>query len=202
MVWKKRSFEKGPKMPFPKETNIFAVAMADLRGEGKPEFITLDQFDRLNVLSENGKIKWKSSDHFGGTDIFYDTKRKKRDDYRDDTPWRVYIPGRILVKDLNGEGIPQVIVNKNELVTRIIERSRMFETGEIHGLIWEESGLVSDWKTRALRNYVADFQVKDADNDGNEELVVAVVGSEETGEGISALLSKKSVSNIFFFKLF
>jgi TolB-like protein len=202
MVWKKRSFEKGPKMPFPKETNIFAVAMADLRGEGKPEFITLDQFDRLNVLSENGKIKWKSSDHFGGTDIFYDTKRKKRDDYRDDTPWRVYIPGRILVKDLNGEGIPQVIVNKNELVTRIIERSRMFETGEIHGLIWEESGLVSDWKTRALRNYVADFQVKDADNDGNEELVVAVVGSEETGEGISGLLSKKTVSNIFFFKLF
>jgi hypothetical protein len=61
---------------------------------------------------------------------------------------------------------------------------------------------VSDWKTRALKDYISDFQVKDADNDGNEELVVAVVGKEQTGEGISGLLSKKTISNIFFFKLF
>ena len=202
MVWKKTSFEKGPKMDFPKGTDIFGVAMADIRGEGKPEFITVDKFDRLNILSGDGKTRWVSADRFGGTDTFYDTKRKKRDDYRDDTPWRVYIPARILVKDLNGDGIPQIIVNKNELMTRIIERSRIFETGEIRCLVWEESGLVSDWKTRALKNYIPDFQVKDADNDGNEELVVAVVGTEETGEGISGLLSKKTVSNIFFFKLF
>ena len=30
MVWKKKSFEKGPKMPFPKGTDIFGVAMADI----------------------------------------------------------------------------------------------------------------------------------------------------------------------------
>ena len=35
MVWKKKSFEKGPKMPFPKETQIFGLAMADVRGKGK-----------------------------------------------------------------------------------------------------------------------------------------------------------------------
>jgi hypothetical protein len=189
-------------MPFPKGTDIFGVAMADIRGEGKPEFITLDRFDRLNVLSENGKVKWMSREHFGETDTFYDTKRKKRDDYRDDSPWRVYIPGRVLVKDLYGDGIPQIIVNKNEVVTRLFEKARSFESGEIHCLIWDESDLVADWKTRTLRDYIADFQVKDADNDGNEELVVAVVGKEETGEGIGGLLSKKTVSNIFFFKLF
>jgi TolB-like protein len=202
MVWKKKSFEKGPKMPFPKGTDIFGVAMADIRGEGKPEFITLDRFDRLNVLSENGKVKWMSREHFGETDTFYDTKRKKRDDYRDDSPWRVYIPGRVLVKDLYGDGIPQIIVNKNELVSRLFEKARSFESGEIHCLIWDESDLVADWKTRTLRDYIADFQVKDADNDGNEELVVAVVGKEQAGEGIGGLLSQKTVSNIFFFKLF
>jgi TolB-like protein len=202
MVWKKKSYEKGPKMPFPKETLIFGVAMADIRGEGKPEIITLDKFDRLNVLSEDGKTKWKSNDHFGGTDTFYDTKKKWREDYRDASPWRVYIPGRVLVKDLYGDGIPQIIVNKNELTTRLFEKARSFESGEIHSLIWNESDLVTDWKTRAFRDYVADFQVKDVDNDGNEELVFAVIGSEETGEGISGLVSRKTVSNIFFFKLF
>ena len=31
LIWKKNSFEKGPKMPFPKETNIFGLAMGDIR---------------------------------------------------------------------------------------------------------------------------------------------------------------------------
>ena len=202
MVWKKKSFEKGPKMDFPKGTNIYGVAMADIRGEGKPQIIALDRFDRLNVISEDGKTKWKSIDRFGGTDIFYDTKKKWREDYRDGSPYRVYIPGRILVKDLYGDGIPQIIINKNELTTRIFEKARSFESGEIYCLIWDESDLVTDWKTRTLRDYIADFQVKDVDNDGNEDLVFAVVGSRETGEGDSGLFSKKIVSNIFFFKLF
>ena len=189
-------------MDFPKETDIFGIAMADIRGEGKPDIIALDRFDRLNVLSEDGKTKWVSKDRFGGTDTFYDTKKKWRDDYKDSSPYRVYIPGRILVKDLNGDGIPQIIVNKNEFATRLFEKARSFETGEIHCLIWDESELVTDWRTRAVKDYIADFQVKDVDNDGNEDLVVAVVGKEETGEGISAVLSKKTISNIFFFKLF
>ena len=202
MVWKKKSFKKGPKMDFPPGTNIYGVAMADIRGEGKPQIIALDRFDRLNVISEDGKTMWKSIDRFGGTDIFYDTKKKWRDDYKDGSPYRVYIPGRILVKDLYGDGIPQIIINKNELTTRIFEKARSFESGEIYCLIWDESDLVTDWKTRTLRDYIADFQVKDVDNDGNEDLVFAVVGSKETGEGDSGLFSNKIVSNIYFFKLF
>ncbi len=202
MVWKKKSFVKGPKMPFPKETGILGVALADIRGTGKPEFIALDKFDRLSILSEDGKTQWKSTGRFGGTDNYYDTKKKKRDDYRDDSPWRVYIPGRVLVKDLNGDGIPQIIVNKNEPTTRLFEKARSYIEGEIDGLIWDESDLVTDWKTRALKTYIADYQVKDADNDGNEELVVAVVGREQTGEGISGFLSKTKIGTIYFFKLF
>ena len=41
-VWKKKSFEKGPKMPFPKETIIFGLTMADIRGDGKPNMIHFD----------------------------------------------------------------------------------------------------------------------------------------------------------------
>jgi hypothetical protein len=202
MVWKKKSFSKGPQMPILKGTGIFGVALADIRGTGKPEIIALDKFDRLNILSEDGKIQWKSTDRFGGTDNYYDTKKKMHDDYRDNSPWRVYIPGRVLVKDLNGDGIPQIIVNMNEPTTRLLGRARSYIGGEIDCLIWDDPDLLTDWKTRTLRAYIPDYQVKDVDNDGNEELVVAVVGREETGEGISGLLSKTKVSNLFFFKLF
>jgi len=202
MVWKKKSFEKGPKMDLPKGTNIFGAVMANFRENGKPEVITLDRFDRLNILSEAGKTLWNSADRFGGTNNFYETKKMWYYDYREKYPWRVYIPGRILIKDLEGDGIPQVIVNKNEPTTRLFERARSYESGEIQCLIWDQPNLETSWKTRSFKGYIPDFQVKDVNNDGNEELVFAVVGPDETGEGISGVLSDKKISNIYFFKLF
>jgi TolB-like protein len=201
-VWRKKSFEKGPKMPFPKETKVFGLTMADIRGKGKPEIIALDDFDRLNIFSEDGKSRWKSSDRFGATNNYYDTKKKKDVDFRygESPPWRVFIPGRILVRDLSGEGIPQIIVNKNEFSSKLSKRIRSYEKGEIHGLVWEEDTLTTDWKTREIKGYIADYQVRDVENDGNDELVLAVVAPPE--EGISGIFSRKSRSNIYFFNLY
>ncbi len=200
-VWKNKSFEEGPKMPFPKETKIFGLALADIRGKGKPEIILFDETERLNLLSEDGKTVWKGRDRFGGTNNFYDTKKKQDPGFRQDhLSWRVYIPGRILIKDLDGDGLPEVIVNKNELASGItFDKIRVFEKGEIHDLIWDQDYLTTSWKTREIRGYIADYQIKDVDNDGEEELVVAAVAPEE---GVTGFLSKTAKSNILFFKLF
>ncbi len=205
-VWKKKSFEKGPKMPFPKETNIFGTTVADIRGKGKLEVITFDQSSRLTIVSDDGKTQWKSRDRFGGTSNFYDTRKKLDPVFRpSDAPsWRTYIPGRILIRDLNGDGIPQLIVNKNEFTTQLFEKVRTYEKGEVFNLVWEEDRLIPNWKTREIEGYIADYQVKDADNDGNVDLVVAVVSPPApiSEEGILASLSRKKTSNILFFKLF
>ena len=201
MRWKNKSFEKGPKMPFPKDINIFGFTMADILGRGKPEIIAFDQFGRLNILAEDGKMLWRSSDRYGGTNNFYDTKKKGVVGFRqgESPPWRVYIPGRILIKDLDGDGIPEIIINKNEFATgKIIERVRIYEKGEFYNLVWEQDGLTTQWKTREIKGYIADFQVKDIENNGEEELVVAVAPpAEEIG-----ITSQKTRSNILFFKLF
>ena len=207
MVWKKNSFEKGPKMKFPSETMVFGITLADVRGKGKPEIIAFDKFDRLNIFSEDGKEKdrWKSSDRFGGTNNFYDTKMKADLAFRpgDAPKWRTFIPGRILVKDLYRDGIRQIIVNKNQFSSGMLsERIRTYEKGEIQGLVWEEDSLTADWKTKEIKGYIADYQVKDVENDGNDELVVAVSAPIESEDGISGILSRKSRSNIYFFKLY
>jgi TolB-like protein len=203
MVWKKKSYEKGPKMPFPKGTKIFGLAMGDLRKTGKPELIFLDSFDRLNIISQDGKTIWKSNDRFGGTDLFYDTKKKKPEAYRpqEAPPWRVYIPGRIVVRDLDGDGVPEVIINRNVFLTgRLFDKIRIPEGGDVVDLVWEEDILQTTWKTRQIEGYISDFQVKDADNDGVPELLVAVQASVE--ESISGVMSTKTRSNILFIKLF
>jgi hypothetical protein len=200
-VWKKKSFDRGPKMPFPKETILFGLTMADLRRDGKPHIVFFDQLEHLIVLSSDGKRLWKSSDRYGGTNNSYDTTKKKPEAFRpqDAPPFRVFIPGRILARDLDGDGVPEIIVNKNEFkMGDLFERLRSYEKGEIQNLVWEENELVTNWKTRELRGYIADYQIKDAENIGEDQLVVAIVGYEQEG----ATIFSKDKSNILFFKLF
>ncbi|MBM4277429.1 MAG: hypothetical protein FJ130_06025 [Deltaproteobacteria bacterium] len=198
-VWKKNSFEKGPKMGFPKETSIFGLAMGDIRGEGKLDVLALDESGRLKIVSGDGKSFWTSRAIFGGTNNSYDTKKKKDPVYRAGSApdWRVFIPGRILIKDLDGDGLNEVIVNKNHASLGLLERAKSFNAGEVYNLVWDAGNLTTNWKTRELDGYISDFQLKDADNDGNEELVVAVTESHASGA-----MGGTGASMILFFKLF
>ena len=196
-VWKKNSFEKGPKMAFPKETNIFGLTMADIRVQGATDIITISDRGHLIVESIEGKFSWRSKERFGGTNNYYDTKKKIDPVYRpgDAPDWRVYIPGRIIVKDLDGDGSNELIINKNYSSSVLLDRIRSFESGEIVNLIWDDGNFRTAWKTREVNGYITDFQIKDADNDGNEDLVVSVVD-------LDGMSDKKGTSNILFFKLF
>jgi len=201
MVWKKKSYEKGRKMPFPEGTDIFGLALGNVRGMGKLEFVFLDKFGRITITTEDGKSVWYGRENFGGTNNYYETKKKKVEPYRpgESPPWRVFIPGRILLKDLDGDGVSEIVVNKNEFATgTITEKVKAYEKAEVYSLVWEENRLVPNWKTKEIKGYIADYQMKDAGNKGEEELVVALVLVEE---GTAGLLSRKDESTILFFKI-
>jgi TolB-like protein len=198
-AWKKKSFEKGPKMGFPKETKIFGLTIADVRNEGKLNAVLLDRRDKLSILSPDGKPVWTSRESYGGTASYYDTTKKKPDGFRpQDAPYfRVFIPGRILSRDIDGDGVNEIIINKNYSSMTMFEKAKKYESGEIYNLVWDQDNLVTSWKTREITGYLSDFMIKDADNDGNDELVVAVVESQAAGA-----IGGKGTSSILFFKLF
>jgi hypothetical protein len=171
--------------------------VADVRTQGTFDNVILDDSERLGIVSPDGKFSWRSRILYGGTNNFYETKKKIDPVYGWKTPgpdWRVYIPGRIIAKDLDGDGLKEVIINRNHRSSRLAERVRSYDSGEIYSLIWQGGTLDMHWKTREINGYISDFQVKDVDNDGDEELVVAVV---DLGS-----ISEKVTSNILFFKLF
>jgi hypothetical protein len=197
-LWKKKSFEKGSKMPFPKETNIFGLAQAPIRSKETSDLIVLDDWERLRIVAPDGKDLWSSKERYGGGINFYDTE-KKRDTDRDRVnppPWRVYIPGRILIRDLDGDGLNEVIINKNDTSAPIhFSRIRSFDSGEIYNLVWQDGTLATNWKTKKIDGYISDFQVKDVDNDGEAELVVSVVD-------LGGIITRTGTSKIYFYKLF
>jgi TolB-like protein len=203
-VWKKKSFEKGPQMPFPKAIKVFGLAMADIRGQGRNDIVMYNDSERIRVVSPDEKFIWGDRYQYGGSEIYYETPKKtghmlgivgqKID------PARIYIPNRIIIKDLDGDGLNEVIVNKNNSTTiRLFDKIRVFDSGEIYNLVWEDGGLITNWKTKEIKGYISDFQVKDVDNDGEVELVVSVMPHEE---GKIGAFSSKSKSSILFFKLF
>jgi TolB-like protein len=198
MVWKKNTYETGPKMPFPSGTQIYSVGLGYFRNAKDLELVVLDDRDRLSIVGPNGRPLWTSSDHYGGTNISYDSRRKidpadpKR---RDGSPGRVYIPPRILVRDFDGDGINELIVSKNHSSSyNIFDKIRTFDKAEVCELVWEQNSFVTNWKTRDVEGYMPDFQIKDVDNDGQEDLVAALTNP-------APITARKDTSNILFFRL-
>ncbi|MGD0915949.1 MAG: FG-GAP-like repeat-containing protein [Thermodesulfobacteriota bacterium] len=199
-VWQKESFEKGPKMPFPKKTKIFGIALTNIRGKEALDLLVLDNSDRLRLVALDGKPLWTSGEEYGGTDNSYDSDYKRNlelgSHQRISSDWRTYILPRILIRDLHGDGLNEVIVNRNisSSLMSVFKRTKRFEKGEIDSLVWEEGTLTTNWKTKEITGYISDFQIKDIDNDGEEELVVAVIDP-------GGIVTRKGTSNLLFFKL-
>jgi TolB-like protein len=204
-IWKKHSFNKGPKMPFPKGTTIFGLAMGDIRGKGTSDLIAIEDSGQLRIMSpdkdrNDKKSSWTSGEDYGGTINFYDNEAKRKmweaTKALGTTNWRVFIPGRILIRDLDGDGSNEVIVNKNiSAIYDLVDKARTYKKGEIHDLVWDGGTLITNWKTKEIYGYISDFQIKDVDNDGNEEMVVSVMD-------LAKILDRQSESQILFFKLF
>jgi TolB-like protein len=202
-VWKKNSFQKGDKMPFPRKTKIFGLALVNVRSKDTIDMLTLDDSDRLKMFSLDGKFSWSSGDQFGQSENSYDTKKKKDDLYgfgQIGATSRVYLHGRIILKDLQGDGLNEVVINKNNVssLSSLSDKIRSFTSGEIYSLVWNGKTFAVNWRTRKIDGYISDYQIKDVDNDGEEDLVVAIVDSP----GAGALGGSDIKSNILFFKLF
>ena len=64
---------------------------------------------------------------------------------------------------------------------------KLFTSAEIYDLEWDGMGMVENWRTKKISGYVADYQFKDIDNDGENEVVLALVLS------VGGTLSDRSV---------
>ena len=195
--WKGNTFRRSEKVKLPKKSVLFGLAIADVTGDGKEEIIQFDYSDHLKVLSMNGKdLLYKSSSKYGGSNNFFDRESVPAFSDKEYVGTRVFIPGRILVLDLDGDGRVEIIVNKNQFTTgRLFDRIRPYDRGEVYNLIWDGLMLAENWRTKEIPGYIADYQVKDFDNDGKSELVVAMGSQLE-------LLRGSTDSHILFFELF
>jgi TolB-like protein len=200
LTWINGAYEPQENVILPDKASVFGFATGDLTGDGTNETMAFISDDRLQLSSLGSREEWTSNDAYGGKYTWlvspeeYREGEQMRKSGRDPLPDQLFfVPQRILLTDFDRDGRNEVLVVKNEDITGgIMSRMRSYREGRFENLAWDNVGMRAVWRTRKFSGYISDYNIGDFDNDGQEEVVFAVVkkvGDPVTGESKSYLVS-------------
>jgi TolB-like protein len=158
----------------PGRCNVFNFARADINNDGAEETILIDNSNRLLILNAIGDQMWKSDRAFGSTSNVFEGKVT---DLRFNDVDYYAIPSPILVTDLNGDGIPEIVVTRAPSTVNLFlpQGLKFYDKGEIISLSWDQMGLIENWKTREVNGMITSIRIADLNKDGNKQLVASLV---------------------------
>jgi TolB-like protein len=200
MAWRNGTYEPQDTITLPREASVFGFAYGDVTHDGVDDMVSFTKDDLLRLSTAGGREEWTSSEAYGGNNNFLITPDEYKDGQKlkryesDPLPLEVhFLQQRILLTDFNRDGRHEVLVVQNQDMTMgVMSRLRAFRDGRFECLDWDNVGLRALWRTRNFSGYISDYNIGDFDNDGQDELIFAVVkktGDPVTGEPKSYLVS-------------
>lgn len=187
ITWSNGKYQEGKRMKIPQGLSIYGLTMDKLGASGAERIISLSSDDYLYIFEQTLKplskvlvfggsqeLVWKSEEVFGGSNTTIEPMMMAQSGEVDNKTW--FINSRILTYDTNKDGKREIIIPKNLSSSgRMFQNLKLFTSAEVHDLEWDGLGIVESWKTKKISGYVADYQFKDIDNDGENEIVLALV---------------------------
>jgi hypothetical protein len=185
--WDNLRYVPEGKQRLPNWVKVYGFTYGDVFNDGQDSVLAFRKDDTLSILDHDGQEEWTSSETYGGSNFFLlspaEMKEKKKEgQITDPTSFKgLYLQQRIFVADLDQDKKNEVIVVKNQDVSRgLFHRYRKYTSGHFEALIWDTVGLRRQWKTRKFTGYISDYDVSDLDNDGTDELVFAVMAKSDS----------------------
>jgi TolB-like protein len=190
IVWDDGEYIEGERMDIPEGLSVYGLTIDSVDIDGVERIIALDDYDHLRIYSKTQKpiskihvfggsdeSIWKGDDVFGGSSTYIKPDEQgTATDHKVDEQAKTYLNVRIITYDINKDGKREIIIVKNISSSgRMFENVKAFSKSEIYDLQWDGMGISVNWKTRPINGYVADYQFKDIDNDGENEIVLALV---------------------------
>jgi TolB-like protein len=190
IIYRDGKYIAGEKMKIPIGLSVYGLTIANLGTGIGEKVIAFDELDYLCILDKTNKhltkmmtflgsnkeLVWRSEDVYGGSYNFLANYDEQRATEQERDEGRAYLNTRIHTYDLNKDGKKQIIVVKNISSSgRILKNVKLFSASEIYSLEWDGLGLAENWRTKKINGYMADYQIKDIDNDGKPEIVLALV---------------------------
>jgi TolB-like protein len=189
IAWENGKYVLGEKMQIPQGLSVYGLTLDAVEGRGSERVITFDENDYLRIYEKTNKLLihlqtvmgapellWRSDEVYGGTNSSFTPSYASGTRSMVDQPDAIFMKPRILTYDLNKDGKKEVIVIKNlSAMGRVLKNMPLFTSAEVYNLEWDGIGLAEVWRTKKISGYVADYQIRDIDNDGQDEIVLALV---------------------------
>jgi len=192
LEWNGTDYEPTRQLVPKKKTNALGCVVGDLRNNESMTVAAFSDSDAIQLFDDSGQLLNASRDGFGGNMLAVNLPVADRGD----PPPLRFLPLRLIINDLNGDGQNELVTVKNkEIAGKHLARLRMFSKAQIVGLSWDGAGIAEVWQTRQLSGRVADFAVADLEGDGRQDLVVMVISNE------GSLIGTKPKANIIAYPL-
>lgn len=191
MSWQGDRIVPGPQLLKSGKANLMGVTYADITSAGQSTIVAYSDWDRVRVYSSGSEMIWEDGDRSGGNTLAFNLPRVEPGHEN-----LQFFPLRIRTVDMDRDGKPEVLVARHaELAKSMLKNFRSFSKAQIESMSWDGLGLVPQWKTQTFGGRSSDFVVGDFDNDGQDELIIAVVSKE------GAVAFTDSVSSLIAFDL-
>ena len=171
LVWRGGAYVEEDNIGVPARLNLYNFALGDIDSNGQEMILAYSHQDYLRLMDRSGSEQWQSAEQFGSSDTFLEIPDEGNMKDMD----RYYLPTRIVITPPARDGAPSVLVVRNTEGARTFPRVKIFKSGHIEYLTWNGLSLVPAWRTQPVTKFISDFAVGDLDNNGQDELVFAVV---------------------------
>ena len=171
LAWGDGGYGPEERLTLPKGINVFGLALGDVMNKGQQMIAAFDGSDHIRIFSPSGEEQWKSVDPYGGSVNYLEFYT-----HESAATERLYLPQRIYVQDVDGDGDHELVVVSNQgSLGRLFSRYRKFTSGQIVSLSWKNIGLALNWETPKISGCISDYAIGDFDNDGMDEIIAAAV---------------------------
>jgi hypothetical protein len=126
----------------------------------------------LKVFNSSSEESWVSGEAYGASGKYFELDVPTGQGT--DPVW-YYLPTRMVLADLDGDGRHEVVVVRNaDRADGMLAKMRMFYQGTIFGMYWNGMSLLEQWRTPNISGYLSDLAIADVGNVGKPALVMAV----------------------------
>ncbi|MBU1001603.1 MAG: VCBS repeat-containing protein [Proteobacteria bacterium] len=180
----------GTRVPLPEDSNVFNFTFLPTKDD-EYKVLQVNTDDRIEVYTPRFDLQATTFDQFAGSAVGFEIPDtiKAFNTYKDQYINYYYIPLRMIICDLDGNGVNEILVNKDiSTAAQFVQSYRFFPNGEIHSLFWDGVGVSLAWKTRRIKGSVTDYGLADIDNDGVQDLYVCL----NTHPGAAGIKARKT----------
>jgi hypothetical protein len=198
MQWENEYLATTP-LELPPKVQIYDFMLGPFAPGGAGDtIIAFTQRKKLQVYQAPDTLRWTSEEGYGGSSVYLDdgqtapNQAKQLKQIGEETLKRVYLHPRMLLKDLDNDGIQDLLVVRNkDAAGGLFRRARLFTSGRIACLNWQPLGPVAKWQTPKISGHITDMALDDSDGNGQSELLYVVVDrqAKQMGSQQSYLVS-------------